>query len=181
MKSPLPALPHRHTAQSLVEAIWNVVTRALEHVANVEWVECTCDPKLSVAACWFVLTRAERPAVCHAHHVPNVVKTVAYTVNAEGSVASCACHVVSFVRGIAAIIAVTRDATRFVTDRDVTNPATKFCLATMSAEASCVKENASAPCVQKMMVAIQLLSFSWVLKMRRMRGSLSFQIVDISS
>jgi len=74
----------------------------------------------------------ERPAVWHAHHAPEHAKTAAFTVSAEKSVASYACHVVSCVRGNAAIIAVTSDAMRFVTDRDVTNRATNSCSATMS-------------------------------------------------
>ena len=52
-----------------------------------------------MVACWFALTFVERPALCHAHHVQENVKTVVYTVNARNNVANPVISVKRIVRG----------------------------------------------------------------------------------
>ena len=82
--------------------------------------------KLKCGRCWFVLTRAGRPASCLALHVPDPVKTVVCTVNAnQKNVANPAFHVLSFVLGNVAIISVPSCVESCAADKDATNRALK--------------------------------------------------------
>lgn len=126
MTSPLIARPYQEIAQSLVKSNWSVVTSAKVRVGVAEWVEYTKDATYDAAVFWFVLMSVKRPAPIPVHHVPSIVKTVAYTAIVLKNVESYVFLALRNVRGSVSITNAPSCVVSHVTGQDVMSPAGKF-------------------------------------------------------